>query len=248
LYKKTVIFVEENQMNDILEILIRTICAIVLIMIIARMLGKQTIAQMTYHDFVAAITLGAITANLAFNISLKSWKLVFSLITFSGILYILTLVALKSRKARNWISGKPTVIVENGKILEQNLKKLKLTSDTINQELREKNIFDIEEVEYAVLELNGRVSVLRKPEYLPVIRKDLGISSSSKTAFPIELIMDGKIIVENLKQNQLTEWFYEELTKRGLSVEQVFYAVKSTNGNLFLDLYKDNIQRPIDKE
>ncbi|MDQ0272315.1 DUF421 domain-containing protein [Cytobacillus purgationiresistens] len=235
-------------MNDILEILIRTICAVVLIMIITRMLGKQTIAQMTYHGFVAAITLGSITANLAFNLSLKSWLLAFSLITFSGVLYMLTLAALKSRNARNWISGKPTVVVENGKILEQNLKKLKLTLDTLTQELREKDIFDIEEVEYAVFELNGRISVLRKPEYLPVIRRDLGISSN-KIAFPIELIMDGKIIVKNLKQNQLTkEWLDEELTKRGLSLEQVFYAVKSTTGNLFLDLYKDNIHQPIDKE
>jgi uncharacterized membrane protein YcaP (DUF421 family) len=236
-------------MNDTLEILIRNICAVALIMVIARMLGKTTVAQMTYHDFVAAISLGAITANLAFNIKEKFWDLTFSLIIFSGVLYILTLVALKSRKARTWVSGKPTVVIENGKILEQNLKKLRVTLDTLNQELREKDIFDIGEVEFAVLELNGRISVLRKPEYLPIIRKDLGISSSIKTTFPIELIMDGKIIVDNLRENHLTDkWLYEELNNRGLSVEKVSYAVKSTSGNLYFDQYKDNIQRPIDVE
>jgi uncharacterized membrane protein YcaP (DUF421 family) len=236
-------------MNDTLELITRTICAVALIMIIARTLGKTTVAQMTYHDFVAAITLGAITANLAFNIKESFWDLTFSLIIFSGVLYIFTFAAIKSRKARTWLSGKPTVVIENGKILEQNLKKLRLTLDTLNQELREKDIFDIKEVEFAVLELNGKLSVLRKPEYLPIIRKDLGISSSSKTTFPIEIIMDGKIIVDNLRANHLTEkWLYEELNNRGLSVKQVFYAVKSTNGDLIFDQYKDNIQRPIDVE
>lgn len=235
-------------MNDILEILIRTFSAVILIMIITRILGKQTISQMTYHDFVYSITIGAITANITFNTKIKYWNTVVSLVAFSVILYILTLVALKNRKARNWISGKPTVVIEDGKILEQNLKKIKLTLDTLNQELREKNVFDIEEVKYAVLELNGKVSVLLKPEYLPVIKKDLGISLG-KSIFPVELIMDGKIIVENLKQNQLTdEWLDNELTKRKLSVEQVSYAVQKTDGNLFFDLYKDNIQRPIDQE
>ena len=173
----------------------------------------------------------------------------FTLIIFSGILYILTFVALKSRKARKWVSGKPTVVIENGKILEQNLRKLKLTLDTLSQELREKNIFDFGEVDYAVLELNGKISVLKKPEYLPVIRKDLGISSSSKTTFPIELIMDGEIIFDNLRANSLTEkWLFEELNNRGLSVAEVSYAVKTTGGTLFFDQYKDNIQQPIDME
>ena len=235
-------------MNDTLELITRTICAVALIMIIARTLGKTTIAQMTYHDFVAAITLGAITANLAFNIKESFWILSFSLILFS-VLYIFTFAAMKSRKARTWLSGKPTVVIENGKILEQNLKKLRLTLDTLNQELREKDIFDIEEVEFASLELNGKLSVLRKSEYLPIIRKDLGISSSRKTTFPIEIIMDGEIIVDNLRENHLTEkWLYEELNNRGLSVKQVFYAVKSTNGDLIFDQYKDNLQQPIDEE
>ncbi|WP_318508803.1 DUF421 domain-containing protein [Bacillus sp. T3] len=236
-------------MNETLQIIIRTIIAFFLIMIIARKLGKQTISQMTYHDFVAAITLGSLTANLAFNINLKSWQITASLITYSGIGYLLTWITLNSRKARKFLSGKPTVIIENGKILEQNLKKIKLNLDTLNQELREKNIFDIEEVQYAVLELNGRVSVLLKSEYLPVTRKDLKIFSTSKASFPVELIMDGKIIKKNLKQNELTdEWLYKELYKRGLTLEQVCYAVKSTNGDIFLDLYKDGIQQPIDKE
>jgi uncharacterized membrane protein YcaP (DUF421 family) len=239
-------------MNEIMDVLLRTLTAFVLIMIIARVLGKQTISQMTYHDFVAAITLGAITGNLAFNTKLNSWNIIASLFLFSGIAFLFTFISLKSRKSRKWLSGKPTIVIENGKILENNLMKLHLTLDTLNQELREKDIFDIQDVEYAVLELNGRVSVLRKPEYRQVRIKDLPqlISNyDTKSIFPIELIMDGDIIKNNLEQNHLSEaWIYDELKKRKLTLSEVCYAVKGTKGDLYFDLYKDKIKNPIDIE
>jgi uncharacterized membrane protein YcaP (DUF421 family) len=239
-------------MNEIMDVLLRTLTAFVLIMIIARVLGKQTISQMTYHDFVAAITLGAITGNLAFNTKLNSWNIIASLFLFSGIAFLFTFISLKSRKSRKWLSGKPTMVIENGKILENNLKKLHLTLDTLNQELREKDIFDIQEVEYAVLELNGRVTVLRKPEYRQIRIKDLPqfiSNNDKKTIFPIELIMDGDIINKNLEQHHLSEtWMYDELKKRKLSLSEVCYAVKGTKGDLYFDLYKDKIKNPIDIE
>ena len=239
-------------MNEIMEVLLRTLVAFVLIMIIARVLGKQTISQMTYHDFVAAITLGAMTGNLAFNTKLNYWHLIVSLLLFSGIAYLVTFISLKSRKTRKLLSGKPTMVIENGKILEDNLKKLHLTLDTLNQELREKDVFDIQEVEFAVLELNGRVSVLKKPEFRQVLIKDfpkLTAKSHSKTTFPVELIMDGEMIKENLEQNQLSEaWIFNELNKRKLSLAEVFYAVKGTQGYLYFDLYRDQIKNPISNE
>jgi uncharacterized membrane protein YcaP (DUF421 family) len=239
-------------MNEIMYVLLRTLAAFVLIMIVARVLGKQTISQMTYHDFVAAITLGAMTGNLAFNTKLNVWNIIASLLLFSGIAFLFTFISLKSRKSRKWLSGKPTIVIENGKILENNLRKLHLTLDTLNQELREKDIFDIHEVEYAVMELNGRVSVLRKPEYRQIRIKDvpqLIHHPETKSIFPIELIMDGDIITNNLEQNHLSEdWIYHELKKRKLSLPDVCYAVKSTNGDLYFDLYKDKINNPIDIE
>jgi uncharacterized membrane protein YcaP (DUF421 family) len=239
-------------MDEIIDVLLRTITAFVLIMIIARVLGKQTISQLTYHDFVAAITLGAITGNLAFNTKLNHWNLVVSLLLFSGIAYLFTYISLKSRKSRKWLSGKPSIVIENGKILENNLKKLRLTLDTLIQELREKDIFDIQEVEFAILELNGRISVLKKPEFRQILIKDLPkliAKKDSKTTFPVELIMDGEMIKENLEQNQLSEaWMHNELKKKSLSLAEVFYAVKGTNGYLYFDEYKDQINNPIDRE
>lgn len=236
-------------MESIVEIVARVVLAFAIMMIITRMLGKQTIAQMTYHDFVAAITLGALTANLAFNNMIKISHMIVVLLTFSGIAYSLMILSLKSRKMRKWFSGQPTVIIQNGKILEDNMRKLKLSLDTLNQELRERNIFNIEEVQYAVLELNGEVSVLRKPQFLPVTRGDLKLKTGNRQAFPIELIMDGQIIQSNLRQHSLTiEWLLSQVGKKGLSVAEVNYAVISSNGQIYFDPYKDGITNPIDKE
>ena len=118
-------------MSDLLEIIIRTSASFILLMIVAHILGKQTISQMTYHDFIAAIMIGAITANMAFNIQLKFWNIITSLIVFSFITFLIALLSLKSRTARKWFSGEPTVVMENGKILENNLKKLKYTMGSL---------------------------------------------------------------------------------------------------------------------
>jgi uncharacterized membrane protein YcaP (DUF421 family) len=234
-------------LNIFLEIIIRTFIAFTLVMIIAKILGKHTLTQMTYYDFVSSITLGAITGNIAFNTGIKSGYLTVALLTFGGIVYIVALLTMKSRKLRKWFSGKPTIVIESGKILENNLKKLKFSLDTLDQELREKDIFDINEVEYAVLELNGKVSVLKKPEYRQITQRDLLGANAQKSQFPLELIMDGKVVLQNVKHDGISpEWLAERLKEKGLSVEEVFYAVKGTTGHLYFDLYKDKIKHPVD--
>jgi len=236
-------------MEQITDIILRSILAFTLMIIIARILGKTTISQMTYHDFVAAITLGAITANLAFNVKMTTVQLLASLFTFSLIAFVLLVWVMKNRTIRRWVSGHPTILIEDGKILEHNMKKMRFTLDTLNQELREKNIFNISEVQYAVLELNGKVSALLKPEHQPVKLMDLHIKSHTKQNFPIEIIMDGDIIEDNLKQNNLDRnWLISQIKSKGLLLEQVNYAVKSSNGQMYFDLYEDQLHNPIDKE
>lgn len=236
-------------MSEIIEVVLRTFVAFILLMLVARILGKQTLAEMTFHDFVAGITIGALAANLAFNTNLSFWSIVTSLLVFSSIALILTIIALKSRKARNWISGTPTVIIENGMILEDNMKKMKYNLDSLNQGLREKNIFDINEVEYAILETHGHLSVLKKPIYRNVNKLDLSILNLPPSRLPIELIMDGKIIKKNLSQNQIMdEWLNAELSKRNLTLPEVCYAVVGTTGQLYFDLYSDQVYSPVDKE
>nr|WP_310336696.1 YetF domain-containing protein [Paenibacillus sp. 2003] len=117
---------------------------------------------MNFHEFVTAVIMGAIAANLAFNEKIEVTHLIISLIVFTGTSYLLSKLNLKSRKIRLLAEGSPTVLIEGGKILENNLTKNKLTLDSLNQMLRQKDIFNMEEVEYALLEVNGQVSVMKK--------------------------------------------------------------------------------------
>lgn len=230
------------------DILFRTLLSVALLLLIPRILGKQTISSMTFHDFVTSITLGSIAANLAFNASLTSFSIILSLAVIVIISLLLSMVALKSRKLRSWISGSPTVLIEQGKILDKNMRKIRYTLDLLDQALREREIFNIEEVEYAVLEDNGRVSVLKKEAYQHATKKDLGLIAQAQ-AFPVELIMDGEIVQSNLERNGLTkEWLEHELQLKGKRLSDVFYAVRGTRQQLVFDYYEDGIRNPMDRE
>ena len=234
-------------MQGYLETGLRTIAAFLLLLIMSRILGKQTISNMTFHDFVSSITLGAIAANLAFNEKIGHWNMLVSLFVFFAISYLVSYAAMKNRTWSRWASGTPTVVIENGKILEENMGRIRYTMDSLIQSLREKNIFNIEEVEYAVLEDHGKLSVKKKSEYEWVTRKDLKIHAEAVRSFPVELVMDGRIIADNLEHNGLTqEWLERELAKRGKALSDVFYAVRGTQNKLFFDYYQDRVENPID--
>ncbi|MEK8129807.1 DUF421 domain-containing protein [Paenibacillus filicis] len=236
-------------MNEYIYTFFRTIAAFAMLLIIARILGKQMLSNMTFHDFVTGITLGSMAANLAFNVKIQSAHFFISLAVITAISFGISVLSLQSRKARKWITSSPTILIEGGKILEQNMKKIKCSLDALNQSLREKDIFDIEEVEYAVMEDNGKLSVLKKPQYRNVTLEDLHRSAKSTKNFPIELIMDGQLIKENLTQHEVSQrWLETELDKRKKRIDDVFYAVKSTSGKLILDFYDDGLKRPIDQE
>lgn len=235
-------------MHAYMEILIRAICSILFLLLIAKILGKQTISNMTFLDFVTGITIGSITANLAFNEKIKGTHMTFALLVFAITSLLLSFIALKNHKMRGWISGSPTILIEGGKILEDNMRKVRYTLDSLDQALREKEIFNIEVVEYAVLEDNGMLSVLKKEEYQFITKKDMKLPRHTQ-AFPVELIMDGKLMEQELESNGLTkEWLETELRRKGKKISDVFYAVRGTQQQLVFDFYEDKIHKPIDKE
>ncbi|MGG0658109.1 DUF421 domain-containing protein [Rummeliibacillus pycnus] len=236
-------------MSENFEVILRSITSFGLLLIVTRILGKQTISQMTIFDFVAAISLGAISANLSFNTSIKVHHMIIALVIYVIIIFMIALISLKSRKARKFLAGDPTIVIQNGKILEKNMNKMRYTLDYLNQQLREKDVFNIEEVLFAIVETNGTLTVLKKPQFRNVTRQDLMIPITPEINLPIELIMDREVIKENLEQNNLTEsWLHLELKKRSLVQHDVLYAVLSGNGNMYVDTYENHIHSPIDKE
>jgi uncharacterized membrane protein YcaP (DUF421 family) len=205
---------------------------------------------MNFHEFVTAVIMGAIAANLAFNEKIKVMHLIISLIVFTGTSYLLSKLNLKSRKIRLMAEGSPTVLIEGGRILENNLAKNKLTLDSLNQMLRQKDIFNMEEVEYVVLEVNGQVSVMKKANYRTATVQDVNRKvEQNLEQMPVELIMDGQMLHKNLKLNGISdEELFNKLESLQKNVSDVFYAVKGSDGRIYFDYYEDQIKHPIDVE
>ena len=125
------------------------------------------------------------------------------------------------------------------------------TMDSLNQALREKDIFNIDEVEFALLESNGKLSVMKKPQYRNVMMKDWKgpAPNGMGEKFPLELIIDGRPIKRNLRSEGLSEeWLHQKLKEYGCQVSEVFYAVRGSNGRVYVDFYEDSLEHPIDNE
>lgn len=231
--KQSRFFMGETAMPGSIEIIIRTITAFILLWVFILLLGKQTIAQKTYHLYIASITMGTIAGNLTFNIKIKFLYFIIAIIVMATVAYILNLVAVRNPRIRKWIAGEPATLIQNGQILEESMERMGYSLDSLKQALRGKDIFNIEEVECAILEINGSLSVLKKNQYQNSTKKDL----ISAEVVPVELIYDGEILSENLSKHTFDEkWLMAELKKRNLDALDISYAVVGTKGNLYIEI------------
>ena len=224
-------------MSGSIEIIFRTFTAFILLWVFVQLLGKQTIAQRTYHLYIASITMGTIAGNLAFNIKIKFLYFIISIIIMGTVVLILNLVTVRNPRFGKWIAGEPAILIQKGQILEETMERMGYSLDSLKQALRGKDIFNIEEVECAILEINGTLSVLKKKQYQNTIKQDL---LSSAGTVPIELVYDGKILYENLSEHTYDEErLMTELQKRKLSPLDISYAVVGTKGNLYIELFRN---------
>lgn len=233
---------------EYIEVFLQTILAFAAIFIYTRILGKQQIGQLTFFEYINGITFGSIAAVLATDINPKSTGLHFlGLTLFAFLTWAAGYIALVSRPARKLISGEPTVVVHNGKILEGNMKKMRYNLDELAMQLRQKNVFDIADVEYAILEPDGDLSVLLKSQKRPLTPADLRLPTQYE-GIPTELVMDGEVLFQNLKQNNLDEkWLIQQLQSQGVQdLSQVDYAVLRSDGSLYVNLKQDNLVNPVD--
>lgn len=225
------------------EGLLKGIFTFLSILVYARILNKEQLSQLTFYDYITGITLGSIAGSMALDTQGRFWHHFSVLTVFTVLTYLAGYVTEKSRPLRKLIEGEPTVVVHNGKILEHNMSKLRYNLDNLMSQLREKSVFNISDVEFAILEPNGGLSVLLKSQKRPVQPADLGIATRYE-GVPSELIVDGRIIYENLKQNKLDEqWLIAELKKRGYnSAKEIVYASLDTDGNLYIDDRRDKTE------
>lgn len=230
--------------NEGIVVFVRGIIAFFSLLVFTRFLGKKQISQLTLFDYVLGITIGSIAATMTTDLSSRAWPHWVGLLTWVAAGLGVDFLTTKSRYAAEYIEGEPTIIIMNGKILEDNMRKLRYNATNLQQQLRGKDIFDLNEVHFAVLEPNGELSVLKKPELQPVTPKDMKIPVSN-TGIGIDLIYDGVIIDINLKQiNRSRKWLKSELKKYGVkNPSEVFLATFEASGSLYVDKFKDKIEK-----
>jgi uncharacterized membrane protein YcaP (DUF421 family) len=230
---------------DWLHITVRTLFAIAALFLMTKLLGKRQVSQLSLFEYITGITIG----NLAGYVSLdmdSTWYLgVISLSVWVLISLGIEFLQLKSKRARDFIDSKGTVLIKDGKILEDNLKKERLTTDELMEQLRRKNAFLASSVEFAIMEPNGDINVLLKKEDQPLTPKHLGIKVGPEPE-PQVVIMDGIVMDDAISTRGLSrEWLHTELEAIGIPVENVFVGQVDSSGQLYVDLYDDKIKVPV---
>ncbi len=234
-------------MNEGLVVLVRSIIGFFSLLIFTRIIGKEQISQLTFFDYVLGITIGSIAASLTTDLSSRAWPHWIGLITWAALGYLMEIVTLKWRYAAKVLEGEPVIVIMNGKIMEKALKKAKYRVSDILELMRNQGVFDPNEVDFAIIESNGRLSILKKAEHLPLTPKDMNISVKN-SGISTELIYDGILIEENLRQlNKDKEWLMNELNEHGINnISEVFLVTLNPEGSIYIDKYDDHITKVTD--
>lgn len=192
---------------------------------LTKLLGKTQITQLTPFDFISALVLGELVGNALYDDKIGIAKILFAVSMWGLLIFSTEIFTQKVKKYRNFLEGSPSIVIHKGNINFNALKKSHLDLNQLQQLLRKKDVFSIRECEYAILETDGSVSVLKKAEYGNVTLQDMNVPVQPIT-LPLALILDGEIEYDNLN---FIKWDYARLTKEinsfgAQSIDDVLYA------------------------
>ncbi|MCA0987257.1 DUF421 domain-containing protein [Guptibacillus algicola] len=224
------------------ELLLRLAITFVVLFALARIAGRKEISQMTFFNWVSSVAIGSLAADIVVNKELSLLQGVIVLVAWLAIPILIGFIDIKFKWARQVTTGEPIIVVREGKILEHSLRKTRLDIDTLRTLLREKNVFQLSEVDLAIFETNGKLSVMKTDPHQCVTRNDMNVSSKPKQ-FPIatEVISDGVINYKNLVMLNLDEeWLTEQMEEAGVPCHaNVFYAEVQQDGTIHVDMKGD---------
>lgn len=218
-------------------VIIRTLILYATTVLLLRLMGKRQIGQLQPYELVVIIMISELASIPMQNTGIPLFNGLVPIFILVTAEIALSFVSLKSEKARGFICGKPSVLIENSRILESELYRLRYNINDLLEQLREKGAPDVADVEYAILETSGQLSLIFKSDKRPVQPKDLNIAPEYE-GLPITLIIDGQVIEENLVKAQKEEaWIQNELIGAGInSVKDVLFATLDSHGQLYYQL------------
>lgn len=230
-------------MNYYVEIIVRTVVAIAVLSVMCYLLGVKTISQMTSFDYIVGITIGSVAGALCVDDELSILGCVVSMVILVGFAFLLTLLNRKSIMFRRSVTGTPTILIDKGEIMYNGLKHARFSVNDLLRELRYQGYFNISDVEHAVMETNGILSVLPKAEKRPLTPEDMKLVVP-KTEILANVVIDGKIVDGNLAaMNRTKKWLFTEIENQGQQLADIMLATLDTEGNLSIYDKNNSTQR-----
>ena len=221
---------------EFIKVILTSFLSAAALFFIAKIMGHKQMSQLDFFDYITGITIGSIAAELATELE-EPLKPLIAMIIYGVITVVLTLITSKLPKCRKFINGTPTIIMNDGKIFRENMKKAKMDLSEFMVMCRQEGYFDLNDIQTAVFEYNGRLTVLPKSQSRPLTPDDMNITTS-KAEIPTEVIMDGRILEENLNRLGLDiNWLNKELNYQGhKNAQEIFLGICDSNNKLTLFL------------
>lgn len=202
-------------------IFIRSIGSIVALFVFTKIMGKKQVSQLNMFDYVLGITIGSVAAEIAVSLESEFYKGIIVMAVYTAISLLVSFITNKSIVLRRFLTGIPIVLMEDGKLLESGLKKAKYDVNDFLEEARSAGYFDISELEYALMESNGKISFLPKSKYAPLTPSDMKVKVDYK-GLTSNLVIDGEVMEENLKLiKKDKKWLFTRIKNNKATLEEI---------------------------
>lgn len=228
-------------MDDILSVLARTLLMMFILFILAKLIGKKQVSQLNLFDYIIGITIGSIVADISLDLEKNLLSGVFCLISYGVLSILVSYVTMKSIILRRFLIGVPTILIENNKIIEGGLKKSKLDVNELLAEARSQGYFNLEDIEYAIMETNGNISFMPINSSSPATKKDVK-AKIDKESLVANVIIDSNLLDKNLKEmHKDKKWLDSTLKKQGYNnYDNIMLATLDINDKVVV--YRKNIK------
>jgi len=232
-------------LEELAETVYRTLLALGALLIVVKIMGRRSLAQLTLYDYVIGLIIGNIGASFAVGRSTSIAEGLVSLAAATIWVLGVNFFTQRNLAARKFIDSEPVIVVYKGRILEENLRKKFYNVNDLLEELRHQGVFNPSDVEAAVIETDGQISVLEKNSsstQADLESNPMGLSADSSKLIGREIIIDGKVIEKTLAESGLTrKWLDEKLAAQSVDVKDVVVAMIAPDGKLYIDKRNDEI-------
>ena len=211
---------------EVLQVVLASLFSAVVLFLIAKVIGHKQVAQLEFFDYITGITIGSIAAELATTLDKPWWKPTISMLVFGSITVALSIITRRFARSRKFINGTPTIIMNDGKLYRENMKKAKLELSEFLLLCRQEGYFNLGDIQTAVFEYNGKLSILPVSAKRPLNPEDMGLNPKPEH-IGTEIIMDGRVMGDNFKRKGLNDdWLRKELKKQGYkSAKEIFLGI-----------------------